>query len=174
MAILTKMHKQNIAGKTLATGLRHRREHRSWSLETISQELERAMGRTAPPQTSVFGYSTGEVARPNVLVERYIQEAINKRRLESVKEPPSQSQIHFSELVENARDLIFRYRLAHPRGFEYMSPVVQEMLGYTPEDFYADPGLIQKLIKIDPRGSLCLRSAGNAIDGPREYNLRNW
>ncbi|MCZ6486305.1 MAG: PAS domain S-box protein [Acidobacteria bacterium] len=148
------MHKQTIAGKTLATGLRHHREHRSWSWETISQELERAMGQTAPPPTSVFGYSTGEVERPNVLVERYIQEAINKRRIDSIQEPPSQSQIHFSELVENARDLIFRYRLAHPQGFEYMSPVVQEMLGYTPEDFYADPGLIHKLIHPQDRQRL--------------------
>ena len=131
MAILTKMHKQDIAGKALATGLRHRREHRSWSLETISQELERAMGQTAPPKTSVFGYSTGAVERPNVLVERYIQEAINRRRIESVKEPPSQSQIHFSELVENARDLIFRYRLAHPQGFEYMRSLAFSICCFT-------------------------------------------
>jgi PAS domain S-box-containing protein len=48
----------------------------------------------------------------------------------------------FRLLAENARDIIYRYRLAPARGFEYVSPSVAAVTGYSPEEYYNDPDLI--------------------------------
>jgi PAS domain S-box-containing protein len=52
----------------------------------------------------------------------------------------------FRLFAENARDIIYRYRLSPARGFEYVSPSVTALTGYTPEEHYADPDLGVKLV----------------------------
>ncbi len=58
-----------------------------------------------------------------------------------VEEALRKSEGRFRLLAENARDMIFRYRLTHPRGFEYVSPSVTSIMGYTPEEYYTDPDI---------------------------------
>ena len=60
----------------------------------------------------------------------------------------------FERLVENSRDLYYRYRLHPTPGFEFVSQAALEMTGYTPEDHYADPGLGYRLIHPDDRALL--------------------
>ena len=51
----------------------------------------------------------------------------------------------YLRLTENARDMI--YRMSLPDGvYEYVSPASAELFGYTPNEFYTSPGLIQKVI----------------------------
>jgi diguanylate cyclase (GGDEF)-like protein/PAS domain S-box-containing protein len=57
----------------------------------------------------------------------------------------------FRLLAENAQDLIFRYRLKPTPGFEYVSPSATAMIGYTPEEHYADPELGLKIVHPDDR-----------------------
>lgn len=45
--------------------------------------------------------------------------------------------------------LYYRYRLVPPSGYEYVSPSVTSVVGYTPEEHYADPLLGYKLIHPD-------------------------
>lgn len=54
-------------------------------------------------------------------------------------------------LLEHARDLVFRYRLREPAGFEYVSPSALAITGYTPEEHYADPELGFKLVHPEDR-----------------------
>ncbi|NJP07119.1 MAG: PAS domain S-box protein [Chloroflexaceae bacterium] len=51
------------------------------------------------------------------------------------------SEARFRTLAENARDMIFRYRLVPTRGFEYVSPSVRRITGYTQAEYYADPDI---------------------------------
>ncbi|OIO89649.1 MAG: hypothetical protein AUJ92_20930 [Armatimonadetes bacterium CG2_30_59_28] len=60
----------------------------------------------------------------------------------------------FRLLAEHARDIIYRYRLGQDPGFEYVSPIVTEITGYTPDDHYADPELGKKLVHEDDRHKL--------------------
>ena len=112
------------------------------------------MGHTGPSKTTLLRYTTGKVKRRNLMVERYIQEAINKLKMKLGEEQLAESEVRFRELVENARDVIYRYRLKPRPGFEYISPVSKEMTGYTPEEFYADPKLVLKLGHPDDRHRL--------------------
>lgn len=57
-----------------------------------------------------------------------------------------ESEARFRRLAENAPDVIFRYRLKPAPGFEYVSPAVTRISGYTPEEYYADPALLRKIV----------------------------
>lgn len=57
----------------------------------------------------------------------------------------------FRLLAENAKDIIYRYKLLPCPRFEYISPAVADITGYTPEEYYADPDLIYKIIHPDDR-----------------------
>ncbi|MGZ6899293.1 MAG: sensor domain-containing protein [Acidimicrobiia bacterium] len=59
------------------------------------------------------------------------------------------SEQRFRLLAENARDLIFRYVVAPTRYFEYVSPASLAVTGFTPDELYADPTLIDRLIGPD-------------------------
>src|ERR687898_2897973 len=61
------------------------------------------------------------------------------------------SEERFRLLAENAKDIIYRYRLKPTPGFEYVSPSATPMTGYTPEEHYADPELGLKLVYPDDR-----------------------
>lgn len=44
-------------------------------------------------------------------------------------------------LVENTRDVIYRYRFSPTPDLEYVSPAIFPVTGYTPQECYADPTL---------------------------------
>lgn len=79
-----------------------------------------------------------------------VQHALAAKRVRDEKREAEaalrHSEARFRRLAENARDVICRYELRPQRGFSYMSPAVEHMLGYTPQEFYADPDLPPKLI----------------------------
>ncbi len=50
-----------------------------------------------------------------------------------------ESEERFRLLAENAQDIIFRFRFKPHPHFEYVSPSIVTILGYTPEEYYADP-----------------------------------
>jgi PAS domain S-box-containing protein len=51
----------------------------------------------------------------------------------------------FRLLAENAKDLIYHYRLSPARGFGYVSPASIPITGHSPEDFYLNPDLFVDL-----------------------------
>ncbi|MGE5381198.1 MAG: diguanylate cyclase [Methylocystaceae bacterium] len=59
----------------------------------------------------------------------------------------------FRLLAENARDIIYRVSL-RPRRVEYISPSIQSITGYTPEDHYNNPWLIFDIIHPEDRQTL--------------------
>ncbi len=54
----------------------------------------------------------------------------------------------FRRLMDNAKDVV--YRMTLPDGaYSFVSRAAVDLTGYTPEEFYADPGLLQRLIHPD-------------------------
>lgn len=70
----------------------------------------------------------------------------------------------FRLLAENAQDVIYRYRLAPVPAFEYISPAIRAITGYTPEEFYADPSIYTRLVHPDDQGLLQLHNLERARD----------
>ena len=52
-------------------------------------------------------------------------------------------------LESRGSEVLFRVRLSPFRATEYVSPSVERLLGYTPAEFTADPGLLRELV--DPQ-----------------------
>ncbi|NMB80089.1 MAG: PAS domain S-box protein, partial [Methanomicrobiales archaeon] len=63
------------------------------------------------------------------------------------------SEERYRRLTENLQDIIFRISLPS-RNFEYVNPAALPITGYTPEEFYADAGIMQKLIHPDFQNNL--------------------
>jgi len=146
-----------------------------WSWERLCREFHRVMGHEGPSHTTLFRYAKGKGKRPHVVIERYVKEAIDRVTVELAKTKLSESEtqqkeeFRFSELVEHSQDLIFRYG-RNPLGCEYINPVVEDMLGYTPEEFYADPNLAFKIVHPDDRPSL----EANFRDASKLRVTRRW
>ncbi len=55
-------------------------------------------------------------------------------------------------IATSAKDVIFRRRIHPDRQYEYVSPAVLDITGYSPEEFYADPDLGSGIIHPEDRG----------------------
>ena len=60
----------------------------------------------------------------------------------------------YNFLSEHLEDMVFRYELKPAPKFTYVSPSSTKIIGYTPEEHYADPELGMKLIHPEDREKL--------------------
>ncbi len=68
--------------KTLSKQLLSLKAKMSWSWERMCREFHRMMAHEGPSHTTLFRYASGNVTRPNVVTERYVQQAIHKLTVE--------------------------------------------------------------------------------------------
>jgi PAS domain S-box-containing protein len=165
----------NDSQTSLSQQLLYLKKTTSWSWETMCRQFHQVMGKAGPSNTTLFRYASKKVKRPNPVVEKYVQDAIHKIEIESVQQGLAESERHrkraehelrgvesrFRSLVENAQDVVYRYRLLPSRRYEYVSPAVTNFTGYTPEEYYADPDLDLKIIHPADRQSYEETAAGN-------------
>ena len=89
-----------------------------------------------------------EVAGDLGLALRALELEADRRRAEQALRA---SEERFRRLAENALDIVYRYEFTPRRGFTYVSPAATAITGYTPEDHYADPDLVLKLVHPEDR-----------------------
>ena len=85
------------------------------------------------------------LARLTASVRRAIAE--NREHHERLRAEQSlrSSEERFRRLTANAPDAIFRYRFEPKPGYEYISPAIEQIVGYRPEEFYAEPELASRI-----------------------------
>ena len=90
-------------------------------------------------------FGPAELQEVKVLADRI---ALARRNLLQ-NEEKARTEARFQKLVESARDVVF---LVSPEGRAlYVNPAMTEVLGYAPEEFYADPGLAVKIVHPEDR-----------------------
>jgi PAS domain S-box-containing protein len=57
--------------------------------------------------------------------------------------------LRFDRLLENAQDLIYRFRVAPPRGYDYINAACFAITGHRPDEFYANPSLTLSVVHPD-------------------------
>ena len=77
------MKKSKSGQEALPKQLLSLKKKTSWSWERMCREMHRVMGEEGPTHTTLFRYASGRVKRPNVLVEQYVRQAIDKLTVES-------------------------------------------------------------------------------------------
>ena len=96
----------------------------------------------------------GSLARLASSVRRALTEAREHRERLRAEQSLRASEERFRRLTANAPDAIFRYRLEPDPGYDYISPAVEQIVGYRPEEFYADPELAGRLVPPGDRDEL--------------------
>jgi PAS domain S-box-containing protein len=94
------------------------------------------------------------LARLAPAVQRELREATERRRRRRAEAALRESEERFRLIAEHAQDIIFRYRLGPEPAMEYLSPAVESITGYRPEQFYEHPGLIFSLVEPEDRALL--------------------
>lgn len=119
------------------------RRLRSGEIETFSTE-KRYVRKDG---SMIWGNLTVSLARepsggPGYFIA--VIEDITERK--ATEQALRESEETFRLLSDNAHDVIYRYRLKPSPGFEYVSPSVTAVSGYSPAEFYADPMLGTKIV----------------------------
>ncbi len=68
--------------KSLSKQLLSLKAKTSWSWERMCREFYQVMGHEGATHTTLFRYATKKVKRPNVMAERWVQQAIQKVTVE--------------------------------------------------------------------------------------------
>jgi PAS domain S-box-containing protein len=81
------------------------------------------------------------------------------------------SERKYRHMTESSPDIIYRLRIQPDFAYEYMSPAVAVLTGYLPEEFYANPTTMKKLIHPDDWPAL-EEGIGNPNSLPASIVLR--
>lgn len=116
--------------------------------EIREYQMLRKDGTTFPGVTS-----SGRIIRDNEVIglRGYVVDVAERQAAEQALR---ESEERFRRLAENAADLIYRYELLPERRFSYVSPAAIRIVGYSPEEYYADPDLGLKIVHPDDRSLL--------------------
>ncbi len=97
------------------------------------------------------GYLTDN-AEPAVLLAT-VRSLLRLRRAEQERNEArarlTESENRLSRLVGNLRDVVYRLRLHPDLGYEYISPAVTALTGYTPQELCGEPDLVWRIIHPD-------------------------
>jgi diguanylate cyclase (GGDEF)-like protein/PAS domain S-box-containing protein len=81
------------------------------------------------------------------------------------------SEERFRLIAENAADVVYRFTVGESPRFDYVNPAVEAQLGYRPQDFYDDPGLIVKVTHEDDVDEV-LALGYHGVEDVRSLQLR--
>jgi two-component system sporulation sensor kinase C len=116
------------------------------------------------PSAAIWGYLMGDMLRLLIAVGTLVI-YFEKARIDLAKK-----ETQYRLLADNAVDVIYRYRILPEVKFEYISPSVVAVTGYTSEEFYADAKLFESLIH--PDDLLMFKQYTNNPSSPNNLPLK--
>ena len=137
-----------------------------WPNQLLERDIQRPNGERRTIQSLAFPVHSGTQLMIGSIVRDITEPKLVQDALQH-----SQEQVRI--LSDNVRSLVvYRYRLLPTSGFEYVSPSVALVTGYTPEEFYADAELLFKNAHQDDR--LLAEATVRSPDSVREPISLRW
>ena len=97
------------------------------------------------------------LARLAPAVDRELREAQQRRERREAQDALHTAEERFRLVAEYLSDVVIKYHLTTPPTFEYLSPAITDLTGYSPEALCADPALI--FAAVHPEDSSLVRQS---------------
>lgn len=95
---------------------------------------------------AVFPIDSGNVYVIEIILSNIVNFCILTLYVEQMIHKSGLANTLYRTVVDNAKDAIFYFRIKPYESFEYVSPSVTTLTGYTPSDFYNNPRLYVQLV----------------------------
>jgi PAS domain S-box-containing protein len=92
-------------------------------------------------------YGQTDILQLTLLMESIWKVVERQQAVDDLK----RSEERYKRLTENVEDIIYRYEFFPERRLTYISPSSTRITGFSPEEFYADPDLLRRLVHPDDR-----------------------
>jgi two-component system cell cycle sensor histidine kinase/response regulator CckA len=114
----------------------------------------------------LIAWSTGAIADEHGAITHFVLTGSDVTARRRAEESLRESEQRLRSMTDHVPDAIYQYRLLPTAGFTYVNTAMTRLTGYTAEEFYANPALIDKITHPDDVPALtALRTtlaAGNA------------
>jgi diguanylate cyclase (GGDEF)-like protein/PAS domain S-box-containing protein len=109
------------------------------------------MGVRSPdePGTVWISLNTRPFRDPSGEIAGVICSFVDITRERRAQERLRESEERFRVISESAADVVYRFSVGEHTRIDYVNPAVEAVLGYTPDEFYDDPGLIVRVTHPD-------------------------
>lgn len=89
--------------------------------------------------------ATDYITKPihHTVLRRRLRRIVSARWAELARQ---ETEEYFRLLTENSHDVVYRYKILPQREYEYISPAIIAMTGYTPGEFYVDHSIGSRLV----------------------------
>jgi len=110
-------------------------------------------GEDVAVQAFKLGVDEYLVKQPGYLFQlpSVLENAFHRAQLRREQAALRASEARFRRLADNAQDVIFRLRVQPETAFEYISPALENLTGYRPDELYADFTLLFRNVHPDDR-----------------------
>ena len=120
------------------------------------------------PVTFTVSFIKDVEGKPSTVIVVFKDITELKREEDKLRESNETLQL----MIKNSRDVIFRIEL--DKGYTFMNPSVEGLLGYCPEDYYNDPEFWRKITHPDDisKAENMFASISEGKDPPTPWELR--
>ncbi len=131
----------------------------------VTVRLRHAEGQVRQAEVTAINLVDDPSVAGVVLNVRDITELVAARDAEEASER------RFRELADGAADLIFRYRVAEPSGFDYVNRAAEAITGHTAVHLEAHPEVIQQLVDAEVLDMLFAADPTELGEQPIEFEV---
>jgi PAS domain S-box-containing protein len=117
--------------------------------EPLEDKFRESEVITKSGERRVISWNSSEVRDKEGRIVAILSSGQDITEKKKAEQALKESEMRFRMLAENASDVVYRFVFHPKQRYEYVSPSIFAMSGYTPEDFYADPFLGFRVIHPD-------------------------
>ncbi len=144
-------NKEQVLGKNLLHVIEEETEKTNERIKSVLTEnkttIKKHRAKTQKGNTKII---TAKSTKFNFFGKECVQTFVTDiTEEEEIKNRLEETQYYFKVLADNTEDVVFRMEVIPERKYTFISPSVEKLTGYKPEEFYENPQLFVDIIHPD-------------------------